>query len=86
MDNKHETTKLIKKYRTGLHRAALRAQRSQNCTNKLLVDFFLITLSTDHINFVLAKFFLFLARDAKSEETVERQSNKGLKIKVPMIT
>jgi hypothetical protein len=43
-------------------------------------------MSTGHINFVRAKFFLFLACDAKPEETVEGQSNKGTKIKVPMIT
>jgi hypothetical protein len=41
----------------------------------------LITLSIDNINFVLAKFFLFLAFDVKSEETEEGQSNNGTKNK-----
>jgi len=46
----------------------------------------LITLSTAHINFVPAKFFLFLACDVKSEETGEGQSNNVTKIKAPMVT
>ena len=71
-----------KQYRTGLHTAAYQAQRSPICTNKLL----LITLSTGQTNFVCAKFFLFLARDFKSEETEEEQSNNGTKIKAPRIT
>jgi hypothetical protein len=71
-----------KRYRFGLRTAAYQAQRSPIGTNKLLFT----TFSTDHINFMRPKFFLFLACDVKSEETEEGQSNHGTNVKAPNIT